>query len=265
MSRVEEAHPLREVLPARAHQRRRHGRGLQGEGLRRRGLRAPASRSSASCRTSPRTKSSSRCSSTRRRSPCSCSTRTSRRSSTSARSTTAYFIALEYVHGKDLRAIFDRMPPARRADADRAWPASSMMQVCEGLDYAHNKRDAQGRELHLVHRDVSPQNVLIGVRGRGQAHRLRHRQGGRQGVEDPGRHPQGQVRLHVARAGARPADRSPQRHLRGRHRALRAAHRRAAVRRRERLLDAGEGAQRRDPAAVDVQPEDPATSSSASC
>ena len=50
-----------------------------------------------------------------------------------------------------------------------------------------------------------------------------------------------------------------------RHRALRAAHRRAAVRRRERLLDAREGAQRRDPAAVDVQPEDPATSSSASC
>ena len=42
-----------------------------------------------------------------------------------------------------------------------------------------------------------------------------------------------------------------------RHRALRAAHRRAAVRRRERLLDAREGAQRRDPAAVHLQPEDP--------
>src|SRR3982751_5280319 len=39
------------------------------------------------------------------------------------------------------------------------------MQVCEGLDYAHNKRDAQGRELHLVHRDISPQNVLIGYEG----------------------------------------------------------------------------------------------------
>ncbi|HVR02107.1 MAG TPA: protein kinase, partial [Polyangia bacterium] len=40
-----------------------------------------------------------------------------------------------------------------------------IMQVCEGLDYAHNKRDAQGRELHLVHRDISPQNVLIGYEG----------------------------------------------------------------------------------------------------
>src|SRR3982751_3996218 len=39
------------------------------------------------------------------------------------------------------------------------------MQVCEGLDYAHNKRDGQGRELHLIHRDISPQNVLIGYDG----------------------------------------------------------------------------------------------------
>jgi hypothetical protein len=40
-----------------------------------------------------------------------------------------------------------------------------IMQVCEGLDYAHNKRDAQGRALNLVHRDISPQNVLIGYEG----------------------------------------------------------------------------------------------------
>src|SRR5262249_60576232 len=40
-----------------------------------------------------------------------------------------------------------------------------IMKVCEGLDYAHNKRDAQGRELNLVHRDVSPQNVLVSYEG----------------------------------------------------------------------------------------------------
>jgi hypothetical protein len=76
----------------------------------------------------------------------------------------SFFIALEHVHGKDLRSIFDRM----RGKGD-VMPIQQacyiIMQVCEGLDYAHNKRDAQGRELHLVHRDISPQNVLIGYEG----------------------------------------------------------------------------------------------------
>ena len=76
----------------------------------------------------------------------------------------SYFIALEYVHGRDLRAIFDHL---NRAEAfmPMAQACFIVMQVCEGLDYAHNKRDAQGRELNLVHRDVSPQNVLIGYEG----------------------------------------------------------------------------------------------------
>src|SRR5262252_10637646 len=76
----------------------------------------------------------------------------------------SFFIAMEYVHGKDLRSIFDRM--RGKGDVMPIQQACYItMQVCEGLDYAHNKRDAQGRELHLVHRDVSPQNVLIGYEG----------------------------------------------------------------------------------------------------
>jgi serine/threonine protein kinase len=80
----------------------------------------------------------------------------------------SYFIALEFVHGKDLRAIFDRCKQ-RPVDGSAAMPVAQacfiIMKACEGLDYAHNKRDAQGRELHLVHRDVSPQNVLISYEG----------------------------------------------------------------------------------------------------
>jgi serine/threonine protein kinase len=76
----------------------------------------------------------------------------------------SYFIALEYVNGRDLRGIFDDL----RKRGDRM-PMSQVcyfiMQLCEGLDYAHNKRDAQGRDLNLVHRDVSPQNVLLGYEG----------------------------------------------------------------------------------------------------
>jgi serine/threonine protein kinase len=76
----------------------------------------------------------------------------------------SFFIALEHVHGKDLRSIFDRL---RGKGETMPIPQACwiIMQVCEGLDYAHNKRDAQGRELHLVHRDISPQNVLIGYEG----------------------------------------------------------------------------------------------------
>ena len=76
----------------------------------------------------------------------------------------SFFIALEYVHGRDLRSIFDRM--RKKAESlPIAMACYVTMQVCEGLDYAHNKRDAQGRELNLVHRDISPQNVLIGYEG----------------------------------------------------------------------------------------------------
>ena len=76
----------------------------------------------------------------------------------------SYFIALEYVLGRDLRATFDRLRQ-RNEVMPFAQACYVVMQVCEGLDYAHNKRDAQGRELHLVHRDISPQNVLLGFEG----------------------------------------------------------------------------------------------------
>jgi serine/threonine protein kinase len=76
----------------------------------------------------------------------------------------SYFIALEYVNGRDLRGIFDDLRK-RGQVMPMQQVCYLIMQLCEGLDYAHNKRDAQGRDLNLVHRDVSPQNVLIGYDG----------------------------------------------------------------------------------------------------
>jgi len=76
----------------------------------------------------------------------------------------SYYIALEHVHGRDLRAIFDRC----RTNAEPMPIAQAcfvLMKVCEGLDYAHNKRNQSGEELGLVHRDVSPQNVLVSFEG----------------------------------------------------------------------------------------------------
>src|SRR5688572_12237205 len=80
----------------------------------------------------------------------------------------AYFIAMEYVSGQDLRAIFDRCKQ-RMPDGAPVMPIAQscfiVMKVCEGLDYAHNKKDAVGNDLRLVHRDVSPQNILISYEG----------------------------------------------------------------------------------------------------
>ena len=76
----------------------------------------------------------------------------------------AYFIALEHVHGRDLRAIFER---CRQGGSPMpvAQACFIVMKMCEGLDYAHNKRDAGGRDMNLVHRDVSPQNIIVSYEG----------------------------------------------------------------------------------------------------
>lgn len=76
----------------------------------------------------------------------------------------SYYIALEHIHGRDLRAIFDRN---RNQGEPMPVPQACfvIMKVCEGLDYAHNKRDESGREIALVHRDVSPQNVIVSHEG----------------------------------------------------------------------------------------------------
>lgn len=75
-----------------------------------------------------------------------------------------YFIALEYVPGRDVRALFERV-----RSLNRALPVELALhivtQVLEGLEYAHRKTDSAGVSLKLVHRDVSPQNVLISYEG----------------------------------------------------------------------------------------------------
>src|SRR5689334_3924468 len=76
----------------------------------------------------------------------------------------SYYIALEHVHGRDLRGIFDRCRQLGQT-MPIAQACFVVMKLCEGLDYAHNKRDQSGRELSLVHRDVSPQNVLVSFEG----------------------------------------------------------------------------------------------------
>src|SRR5438132_347275 len=74
------------------------------------------------------------------------------------------FIAMEYVSGRDLRQLLDRY---RRRGEPLPIPQACAIaaRVCEALDYAHRKRDASENPLGIVHRDVSPQNVLVSFDG----------------------------------------------------------------------------------------------------
>jgi serine/threonine protein kinase/Tfp pilus assembly protein PilF len=75
-----------------------------------------------------------------------------------------YFIAMEYLFGKDLRTI------TRTARAkDLALGLENILyivsRICAGLDYSHHLRDLQGKPLNIIHRDINPQNILITYEG----------------------------------------------------------------------------------------------------
>ncbi len=76
----------------------------------------------------------------------------------------SFYIALEYINGRDLRAIFQKCQQQSRP-MPVAQACYVIMKICEGLDYAHNKKDKYNRELHIVHRDVSPPNILVSFEG----------------------------------------------------------------------------------------------------
>ncbi|NLE49400.1 MAG: protein kinase [Sandaracinaceae bacterium] len=75
-----------------------------------------------------------------------------------------HFISMEYIAGRDLRSVFERVRQERRGLPFEV-ACYIMMRVAEGLDYAHNQRDEVGNELELIHRDISPQNILISFEG----------------------------------------------------------------------------------------------------
>jgi eukaryotic-like serine/threonine-protein kinase len=77
---------------------------------------------------------------------------------------TSHFIAMEYVWGKDVLQIHNRFRRLRQK-MPLSMGAFIASRVCEGLDYAHRKTDEQEKPLHIVHRDVSPQNILVSFAG----------------------------------------------------------------------------------------------------
>ena len=76
----------------------------------------------------------------------------------------AYFIAMEYIHGKDLR-VLARKAKERNLPLPLEYALYIVCRICSGLDYSHSLKDVQGNPLELIHRDISPQNILITYQG----------------------------------------------------------------------------------------------------
>ncbi len=74
------------------------------------------------------------------------------------------YIAMEYVEGYDLHQLLRRLSKAR-LPLPAEFALFIIRETLRGLDYAHRARDAEGARLGIVHRDVSPSNVLISFEG----------------------------------------------------------------------------------------------------
>jgi serine/threonine protein kinase len=75
-----------------------------------------------------------------------------------------YFIAMECVEGRDIKGILRKL-----AERKKLLPVEFAVyishEMCKGLDYAHKKADNSGKSLGIVHRDISPSNVLVSWSG----------------------------------------------------------------------------------------------------
>lgn len=79
-------------------------------------------------------------------------------------SPSGWYIVMEYLHGVPLSRLLRRLSKQRQFLDVRA-VAGLIVQACAGLQYAHDAHDDEGRHLGIVHRDVSPPNILLTVDG----------------------------------------------------------------------------------------------------
>jgi serine/threonine protein kinase len=75
-----------------------------------------------------------------------------------------YFIAMEYISGKDLKSVWSW---CRHRKVVLPLPLSVLIvqKLADGLEYAHSRVDNEGHPASVIHRDVSPQNVLVSWEG----------------------------------------------------------------------------------------------------
>ncbi|XSF11622.1 serine/threonine-protein kinase [Myxococcus faecalis] len=76
-----------------------------------------------------------------------------------------YFLAMELVDGQPLHRVLRRAAKTGLASMPIPLATYIALEMCRGLHYAHSRTDDQGVPLHIVHRDISPDNVLISYEG----------------------------------------------------------------------------------------------------
>jgi len=75
-----------------------------------------------------------------------------------------YFIAMEYVRGSTLKELVQQCGVTVGA-VPQAITLNLAAQLCDALDHAHNQRDEHGKPLGIIHRDISPANLIISETG----------------------------------------------------------------------------------------------------
>jgi serine/threonine protein kinase/tetratricopeptide (TPR) repeat protein len=76
----------------------------------------------------------------------------------------SYYIEMEYLLGKDLAQVINKAK-LNAQPLSLAYSLFIVAQICSGLDYAHKQKDAQGKPLNIIHRDISPQNIMMTYAG----------------------------------------------------------------------------------------------------
>jgi serine/threonine protein kinase len=76
----------------------------------------------------------------------------------------SYYIAMEFISGEDVRTLQDHCM-RRRMPLSVEAATHIVCELLNGLDYAHRKEGPDGKPLGIIHRDISPQNVLISYEG----------------------------------------------------------------------------------------------------
>ena len=75
-----------------------------------------------------------------------------------------YFIAMECVEGKDAKGLLRKLAERRKL-LPIEFAVYIVHEMCKGLDFAHKKQTLQGAAMGIVHRDISPSNILLSYDG----------------------------------------------------------------------------------------------------